>query len=202
MEKNKMKKTISLLSVLSAILLSSTASFAATNWDVIEKSSHLNFVATQSGKDLKGEFTKFEPTITFDKEDLANSAIKVVVNTGSAITKDKMSNDSLLGKDWLNTENFPEAVFESTEITAATSDKSEFENYVATGTLTLLGVSKDVTLPFTLTKNGENTRAFGGLSLKRLDFGVGESSDPNGTMIANDITVEFDILAKPSPKKE
>lgn len=52
---DKHEKTISLLSAVTALLLSSTASFAATNWDVIEKSSRLNFIASQSGKDIKGE---------------------------------------------------------------------------------------------------------------------------------------------------
>ena len=191
-----MKKTLSLLSAVSVLTLSSTASFAAPSWNVAPESSHLTFETTQSGRPIVGEFKKFTPVIAFSKEDLKTSHIKVDVETGSALTGDKNNDTSLPTKDWFNTAAFPTATFESNMIISKTADKEGFENYEATGKLTILGVSREVVLPFTLQKvEGDNMHAVGSLAVKRLDYGLGALIDPNGAMVSNDVTIKFDITA-------
>lgn len=190
-----MNKTVALLSAVSVLTLSSTASFAAPSWTVEPESSHLTFETTQSGRPITGEFKKFTPTISFSKEDLATSHIKVDIETGSALTGDKTNDASLPTKDWFNTGAFPTATFESSKIISKTSDKDGLESYEATGKLTILGVSHDVTLPFTLKADGQKTNAVGSLAIKRLDYGMGAVIDPNGAMVSNDVTIKFDITA-------
>jgi len=201
MWKIKMKKTVSFLTLMTVAGLTSIPAMAAPNWTIDAASSHLNFNTKQGDKDIKGEFKTFTSTIVFDKADLPNSHFKVVIQTGSATTGDATSDGSLLTKDWLNVGSFPDATFESTKITAAPTEKSGFEYFEAAGKLTILGVSQDVTLPFSLKADGTNTIANGQLTLKRLDFGVGKSVDPNGEMVANDVTVTFSITAYPASQK-
>lgn len=190
-----MQKTLSFLSAVSILTLSSTASFAAPAWTVDPEASHLTFETKQGEKAITGEFKKFTPVIEFSKEDLATSHIKVEIDTGSAFTGDKTNDASLPSKDWFNIKTFPTATFESKEIISKTADKDGFESYEANGKLTILGVSRDVVLPFTLKADGENTHATGGLTLKRLDYGMGALIDPNGAMVSNDVTVKFNIIA-------
>ncbi len=47
--------------------------------------------------------------------------------------------------------------------------------YDAVGTLTIRGVTRDVTLPFRLSTTGDEARATGHLDLVRNDFGVGQA---------------------------
>lgn len=190
-----MKKTIALLSTVSVLTLSSTASFAAPAWTIEPENSHLTFETTQNGRPISGEFKKFTPTIEFSKEDLATSHIKVDVETGSAFTGDKANDASLPTKDWFNTTAFPTATFESNSIISKTTDKDGFESYEATGKLTILGVSRTVILPFTLKVDGQNTHATGSLAVKRLDYGLGALIDPNGAMVSNDVTIKFNVTA-------
>lgn len=190
-----MKTTLSLLSTISILTLSSASSFAAPSWTVLPDVSHLTFETTQSGKPLTGEFKKFTPTIEFSKEDLKTSAIKVDIEIGSALTGDKTADSNMLTKDWFNNAAFPTATFTSTAITSKTADKDGVEAYEAAGKLTILGVTRDVVLPFTLKAEGDKTHAVGSLAIKRLDYGLGAMIDPNGAMVANDVTVKFDITA-------
>ena len=190
-----MQKTLSLLSAVSILTLSSTASFAAPAWTVDPAISHLTFETKQGDKPVIGEFKKFKPVIEFSKEDLATSHIKVDIETGSALTGDKTSDEGLPSKDWFNIKAFPTATFESKQIISKTTDKEGVESYEAIGKLTILGVTRDVVLPFTLKADGQNTNAVGSLTLKRLDYGMGALVDPNGAMVSNDVTVKFDITA-------
>lgn len=191
-----MKKTLSFLSAVSVLTLSSASSFAAPAWTVNPEVSHLTFEAKQGDKPIVGEFKKFIPTIKFSKEDLATSHIKVEIETGSAVTGDKTNDASLPTKDWFNIKAFPTATFTSTSIISKTADKDGFESYEAAGKLTILGVTHDVVLPFTLKADGENMHASGTLAIKRLDYGMGAMIDPNGAMVANDVTINFNVTAR------
>lgn len=181
---------IRLITSLSLLCLPLSGAYAAPLWTVDTGSSHLRFAGKDSGKDFSGEFKIFTPEIAFDAKDLATSSIKVTIDTGSASTGDKTYDGSLPTSEWFNIAKFPDAVFQSKSITAI--DATHFE---MTGTLTMVGISKDITLPFVLESDGKTARATGETTLKRLDFGLGKSVDSKGDTVSNDIIVKFDITA-------
>jgi polyisoprenoid-binding protein YceI len=53
-----------------------------------------------------------------------------------------------------------------------------------------------VTLPFTLTIDGDIARAAGSVTVDRTAFGIGVSNDPAGTTLGKEVTVSVDILAR------
>lgn len=185
-------------------LLAFSGAASATTWDVSPAKSHLEFVGKESGKDFHGEFKKFDCKISFDKNDLAHSSIEVSVDTASAITGNKVYDEALPGSDWFHTKAFPVAVFKSSSIKALPITKEGQESYEATGVLSLIGGLQPITLPFTLTRASEDeasVRAEGTVTLKRLDFLMGNKVDASGDMVSNDILVRFDITAqKTSPQ--
>jgi polyisoprenoid-binding protein YceI len=194
-----MKQTFSFISSFGILTVLSGASFAAPMWTIDPTASHLTFEVKQGDNPITGEFKKFTPTIEFDKADLTTSHIKVKVETGSAETGDKSNDSSLPSKDWFNIATFPSATFESASITNTGPDKVGLETFEAKGKLTILGVTREVVLPFTLKTDGDNTHASGTLALKRLDYGMGALIDPNSAMVSNDVTVKFDITAHVTP---
>lgn len=185
------------LAFLLLTLLTTTPALAdAPTWTIDPTTSTLAFTGTQEGTEFKGTFQKFTADIKFDEKDLEHSSIKVTVDTASAHTGDKTYDGSLPGTDWFNAAEFPEAVFESKKITAnPAADKDGVANYIADGTLTILGVTKNITLPFGLKTEGPNTHAFGEITLKRLDFGLGVNADGKGEWVGNDVKVRFDLMA-------
>lgn len=190
-----MKTKASLLSVLLLSLSSVSALATPVSWETVPQLSHLTFETKQGDRVITGEFKNFTSTILFDKADLAHSKISVTIQTGSAFTGDSTNDNALSSKDWFNVGAFPNATFETTTITDKGSDKPGVEAYEAAGKLTILGVTRDVVLPFTLQDTEANTHAVGTLPLKRLDYGVGAIADPNGAMVSNDVTVKLDLTA-------
>ena len=173
-------------------------------WVVDKEKSTLTFSGDQAGTAFHGRFYRFTPSIVFsprhlsDDSSMEQSHIKVVVDMASAHTGDKVYDGSLSGAEWLHVAAFPEAVFETTKLRATGGvDKEGIENYEAQGKLTLLGISKDIILPFSLKREGAVTHASGDITLKRLDFGIGEKVDSKAAWVGNDIHVRFDVYAHP-----
>lgn len=189
-----MIQRFALLSALTICAFSGSA-LAAQNWMISPEQSHLTFSGHQGDSPFTGEFKTFTPIVAFDKNDLKSSHIKVIINTGSASIQGVSGGENLPTAAWLNVTQFPEAVFESTEITSTGND-----TYQVNGTLTILGVTKDISLPFSLKEIDGMTQASGKVTLKRLDFGIGKSVDPNGKTISDDVDVKFDLIARPTPK--
>jgi polyisoprenoid-binding protein YceI len=67
--------------------------------------------------------------------------------------------------------------------------------YEATGTLTLRGVTRSLTLPFTLEIDGDRARARGHADLVRTTFGVGQGAWASGQWVGLDVGVDLDLTA-------
>jgi polyisoprenoid-binding protein YceI len=88
----------------------------------------------------RGFFTEAMGTIRLDRAARSGS-IDVVVSTGSVVTSSRVLTDVLKRRDWFNVEQFPAMRFAATDLA--------FEGDVpvaANGELTLLGVTRPVTL--------------------------------------------------------
>jgi polyisoprenoid-binding protein YceI len=88
----------------------------------------------------RGFFTETTGTIKLDRAAKTGS-IDVVISTGSVVTGSRILTDVLKRRDWFNAEQFPAMRYSATELT--------FDGDVpvaANGQLTLLGVTKPVTL--------------------------------------------------------
>jgi polyisoprenoid-binding protein YceI len=163
---------------------------AASSWKLDAAKSTLNFSGTQTGAAFKGHFNRFNAQIDFDPDHLETSHIVVTIDPNSAVTGDPQRDGALPGKDWFDTAQFSQAKFVTTSIR-----KTGQGSYAATGILTLRGVTKPVTLPFTLEFAGNTAHAKGHLSLARTVFGVGQGAWTSGQWVALDVGVDVDIVA-------
>ncbi len=170
-----------------AVFLLLTANAFATEWKVQSDSSTLSFEGTQAGATFQGSFAAFTADITLDPDDLNAASIKVDIITASAATGSSERDEALPGSDWFDVANHPIATFASTSVTQTA------EGYVADGTLTLKGTSLPVSLPFSLTIDGDTAQAVGGVTINRNDYGVG--TGPLSPMVGNDVTIKFEITA-------
>lgn len=185
-----MRLTAFLLLLLSLALPPAAAQEAAP-WTVEEDRSRLAFLFTQSGSQYEGSFGDWTAEIVFDRQDLENSSLEIVIDIGSVDTGND-DRDGLLRSSMLfDTFTYPEARFLSDELVSTGDDRFE-----ARGRLTIRDVTREVVLPFTLSEaGGDAVLAEGRLDIDRLDYGVGQGQWQDTAMVADAVAIVFQVLA-------
>jgi polyisoprenoid-binding protein YceI len=143
--------------------------------------STLEYQFTQAGALNKGKFTKY--AVTLDVAGDAPSKLDVVIDMASLDTGDKERDDTLKTADLFSVAKFPQSHFTSAQITRTAN------GYDALGKLTIRGVTKDVHVPFTFA--AANGSLIGKVTLKRLDYGVGQGDWKATDQVGNDVTVSY-----------
>jgi len=163
----------------------------AAPWTVDSTKSTLTFSATQAGEAFSGGFSTFTPHIIFDEAAPEKGTITVSVEMASLTVEGKDRMDALPTADWFAVKQFPTANFTSSRIS-----KTGERAYSAEGILSIRGVSKPATLPFTLRSDGAATIAEGTMSLNRSDYGIGQGRWASEEWVAFPVTVRYAIHAR------
>jgi cytochrome b561 len=176
--------------LLGAGILLARPAFAA-DWAVDPGKSALGFTASVSGANFEGKFKSWQAEISFDPANPAAGHAKVTIDMASAVTGDRQRDSALPDADWFAVKKNPQAVFEATSFTAKGGNQ-----YEANGTLTIRGVAKPVTMPFTLDISGADAHAKGKLDIVRTDFGVGQGDWSTAETVGLGVSITFDLVAK------
>lgn len=169
----------------------------AADFTIDKDHSHVVFLVDHLGyAKLMGQFTDFGGTLSFDPENVGASKLAVSIKTASIETQMAERNKHLRGADWFNATEFPEMKF-----VGKTFTKKDDKTGTIVGELTLLGVTKPVTLDVTFNKLGVNpldkinSVGFSAkTSVKRSDFGMKTFLPAIGDQI--DIAIEVEAKQK------
>ena len=155
----------------------------------------LFFINHLGYSNMPGRFAELEGRFEYDKANIANSKVTVTLKTNSVQTWHEKRDQHLKSPDFFNAAEFPEMTFESTGI-EMTGEKTGNLN----GNLTLLGVTKPITLTLTLNREGIHTfnkrdyvAGFSAVgSFNRTDFGMGFGmpGNPGGIGDKVDLRIE------------
>lgn len=166
----------------------------AGNWVVDSAASSLTFTGKQADEAFKGGFKRFIAEIQFDEAALATSHIQITIDMTSATIDGPDRAEALPTRDWFASADFPHAEFTSTAIT-----KTGDHAFAAAGKITLRGMTKEITLPFTLTPvaggKGKAIMAEGSVTLNRRDFSIGQGQWADDKWIAYPVVVSYRIRA-------
>jgi polyisoprenoid-binding protein YceI len=92
-------------------------------------------------------------------------------------------------------DQYPDIVFQSTNVTATKQSAAGSYEVKIDGDLTLHGVTKRISIPATVTLDGDKLRAVGKFSIDRNDYNVKATSAFHGLVrVDNDVHFEFDIV--------
>lgn len=145
-----------------------------TAWDTDKAHSSITFsVPHMVISEVVGRFDDFSVSVRSDKDDFADAAIDVSINTASVNTDNEKRDQHLRSDDFFNAEKYPTIRFVSKKI-----GKSGDNTYAITGDLTIRDVTKTVTLDGklggTITDQRGNRRAGFKISgsLNRFDYGL------------------------------
>src|ERR1041384_1341384 len=132
---------------------------------------------------IQGSANGISGTVTFDPQSPAATRGKILVSAKSLIVPNGMMRQHLHSNKWLDVEKYPEIAFEVKELNNVKTE-GEKTTADALGTFTLKGVSKDLTVPVTLTylkdklssripgQNGDLLVVRASFSIQRSDFNV------------------------------
>jgi polyisoprenoid-binding protein YceI len=176
-----------------ALLAGASASAEAASWTIDTAKSHLGFTGSENGTAFTGRFGQFSGTIVFDPANPAAGHADVTIATASATTGDQQKDGAMPDSDWFAADKFPQAHFVATGFKATSGG-----GYAAVGTLTIRGLTKPLTLPFTLAITGDTAKADGTVQLIRTDYGVGQGAWSTAQYVALQVSVSFDIVAEKS----
>jgi polyisoprenoid-binding protein YceI len=157
---------------------------------VVAEKSDIRFVSKQMNVPVEGTFKKFTATISFDPSKPETAKAQLTVDLSSTDLGLPEVNDEAKKPDWFNTAKFPNATFVASGLKSLGGNK-----YEVTGKLTIKGITKDITVPFTLTPQaGGNALAEGSFAIKRLDYKIGEGSWSDTDTVANEVQVKVRLL--------
>lgn len=184
-----MKQT-HLIASLSLVVaaLTTTAAANASEWQ-LGATGKVGFSFTQQGTKYSGRFDTFTANIDIDPANVEGGSIVGTVQTDSVNTRDYDRDSTLKDGDWFDSGNYPEAVFESSSISA-----NDDGSYAAAGTLTLKGTSKPATMNFTF-ESGDTSAVFAAtMRVNRFDFNVGAGwNDTSWVGQYVEVDIELDL---------
>jgi polyisoprenoid-binding protein YceI len=176
-----MKKLFTFLSA--GLLLAVASAFtiqSIINWKIDNEKAMVKFTMKAHGKELIGNFKGAKGEVKFDEKDLDNSSVNCTIDVSTVNTGMQTRDNHLQAPEWFDVAANPLASFVSTKITKADN------GFVATGNLTLKGIMKEVTIPFTYEGTKEAGVFKGEFAIKRLDYNIGkQGEDPGNDVILN-----------------
>lgn len=165
---------------------------AATALKTDVAKSKVTITFKQMNVPVDAQFKKFNAAISYDAAKPENSKANVDIDVTSFDLGDPMYNQEVQKKEWFNTAQFPKATFASTQIKAGAAGKLD-----VTGKLTIKGKSSDVSFPLTVKKEGTAQVFEGTLPIKRLTYGIGDGEWKDTSIVADDVSIKFRVVAAP-----
>ena len=172
----------------------------APEWTVDPAKSSIAFTGRQMGVPSTGKFKTFTATVKFDPDNLAASAVEVVVNVASADSGNPDIDKELTQPKWFDAARFPTVRFATTAFRAKDAGKGEYE---AAARLTIRDVTEEVVLPFKLEIGTDPAdagqllaRVAGALTISRTKFGVGRDEWRDTNIVGDEVGLQIEVLAR------
>ena len=169
------------LNILTLFLVLGAISLA-TNW--APTTASVKFYIKNAGITVDGSLSGLAASVNFNPTDLANSKITASVKVNTIKTGIDARDTHLKSEDYFSASQYPRIEMESTSFT-----KGSGNNFTGKFNLTIRGITKSISIPFTFVEaNGKGTFK-GGFTIDRLDYGVGESS----FVLSDDVKIKLTL---------
>lgn len=166
-------------------------------WKPVPSPKSLTFTASQAGAPFPGEFKSYMAALCLDAKDPSKDSLQVQADLNSVDTGLPEMDDALKGEDFFDTARFPQAQFVSDSLKPGAAGQ-----YTVSGKLTLHGITKPVTVPFSFkpAADGKSAQLTAKFSLKRLDYGIGKGQWADTQWVGDPVDLVFSINFVPANK--
>ena len=152
-------------------LFTSSLLFAQT-YTPIDKGSEIKFAIKNLGISTSGSISGIKGSINYKLADPNSASFNVSIDANSVNTGNSLRDGHLKKESYFNVKQYPKISFVSKNV----SLNNTTHMLQATGTLTIKGVSKEITFPFMVSQQGDGLLFKATFPLNRKDFNVGGSS--------------------------
>jgi polyisoprenoid-binding protein YceI len=144
----------------------------------------------------------FEGEIFLNPEAVEKSSLRLVIHSASlndtddVSEKDRNEINRAMHQDVLESDSFPEIVYECSGLTASKTGEDQYWLNL-NGELTLHGVTRAQPVPARVRLNGDMLRAVGEFSVRQSDYEIRPVSAVGGTIkLKDELKLSFDITAR------
>jgi len=166
-------------------LFTGSLTVKAQQYKPVDDKSEVKFTIKNFGINTNGSLAGLKGTIKLDPQNPGASSFEVSVDVVTINTGVDARDSHLKKEEYFNAEKYPTINFVSTNISGNQNQ------YKVTGNLTIKGVTKTVSFPFTVEKQDNGLIMKGEFSIERKDFGVGGSS----AVLGNSVNVNLKVYA-------
>jgi polyisoprenoid-binding protein YceI len=157
--------------------------------------SEITFASKQMNVPVDGRVRKFALQLDFDPKKPEAGSTRIELDVASIDAGSDEANTELVKRVWMDAAKFPKVQFASTSVKALGAGRFE-----VTGRMTIKGITRDVTAPFSVKPQGSAQLFEGAFVLKRLEFKIGEGPWSDTETVADEVQIRFKVLAAPAPK--
>jgi polyisoprenoid-binding protein YceI len=190
-------KTSRSLFVAAAVIAASPL-LAADTYSVDKGHSEATFTVKHLVSKVSGRFNDFSGNVVIDAAKPEASSVEFTIKAASINTDNADRDKHLKTPDFFDVEKNPEITFKSSKVTPAGKDKFNVD-----GTLTLHGVSKQITLPvefqgFVKDPWGNEKAGFAlETTINRKDYGMvwNKALDQGGYLLGDDVKIVINLEA-------
>lgn len=198
--KMRLKKIPAALCLAAALCLTAAnVAAAAERYEIDPAHAFVSFTVAHFTGKARGSFGDVSGAIVFDETDVTRSSVEVRIKTASVNTNNERRDAHLRSPDFFDAERFPDMTFESRRV------ERKGAAYVAVGDLTVRGVTKEVSMPFTLSGPMRDPLPAGvkrllveaSLRVDRRDFGITWSrvTEAGGLFVGNEVSLDINVEA-------
>lgn len=131
----------------------------------------VTFKIKNAGLTVDGSFTGLTADIKFDSRDITSCFIEAGIDVNTINTGITMRNNHLKEEEYFNATKYPRIILQSVSFT-----KENDGTFKGLFKLTMKGITKTVSIPFSYTETGNEATFKGSFSINRRDYNVGGSS--------------------------
>jgi polyisoprenoid-binding protein YceI len=156
----------------------------------VASKSQVKVVIKNVGMDTEGRLTGLQGSIRFNPADLKSAGFDMSIDAASINTDIEPRDKALQEPEYLNTGQYPRISFHSRQVSQLAGGK----RYLLTGNLTIKGISKEISFPFTATPTADGMLFSGEMKLNRKDFRIA----PASVVLGESFTVILSVFASRS----
>jgi polyisoprenoid-binding protein YceI len=157
---------------------------------------------------VRGEFTKVNSTLHWNRDDPSKSTVEMKIDAASINTNNEKRDGHLKSADFFDVQKCPEITFKSNKVQKESGDK-----YKVSGDLTMHCTARPVTLEVAFTdqpvKTPFGTTVYAASAtgrIRRSDWGLNwnKTLESGGVIVSDEVKLDVDVeyIAKPGDAKE
>jgi polyisoprenoid-binding protein YceI len=157
---------------------------------------------------VRGEFTKVNSTLHWNKDDPAKSTVEMKIDAASINTNNEKRDTHLKSPDFFDVQKCPDITFKSSKVEKESGDK-----YKVSGDLTMHCITKPVALEVAFTDQPVKTpfgttvyAASASGKVKRSDWSLNwnKTLESGGVVLSDEVKLDVDVeyISKPAEAKK